>query len=459
MIAHGVETTAIPGLLVIRLKVHADDRGWFKENWQRARMVASGLPDFGPVQHNVAFNERRGSTRGIHAEPWDKLVSLASGRAHGVWVDLRAGATFGTAVELELDPTVSVFVPQGVGNAYQTLEDATAYTYLVNDHWRADAAYVAVALDDPSLAIEWPIDLTSAEVSPKDRLNPTLAQVSPFSGRRPLILGAGGQVGSALTKEFPQALGVDRTRLDLADRKALEAWPWRDHDVILNAAGYTDVDAAETPSGRARAWAVNAAGPAHLARLASRHGCTLVHISSDYVFDGTVTRHNEDEPFTPLGVYGQTKAAGDLAVAAAPAHYILRTSWVVGEGHNFVRTMQRLAEREDLPRVVEDQIGRLTFADELARAVSHLLDVRAPAGTYNVSNSGPPMSWADIAAEVFRLHGRNDEPARVDTGGYLDGRSAAPRPPHSTLVLRKLRATGFEPADALPALRRYVAGV
>ena len=121
-----VETTAIPGLLVVRLPVHADSRGWFKEGWQREKMTALGLPDFGPVQQNVSFNAARGATRGIHAEPWDKFVSVSTGRAFGAWVDLRAGETFGTTVHLELDPSVAVFVPRGVGNSYQTLEDGVA---------------------------------------------------------------------------------------------------------------------------------------------------------------------------------------------------------------------------------------------------------------------------------------------------------------------------------------------
>ncbi len=98
-----ISTTPIPGLLVVRMPVHADNRGWFKENWQRAKMVAAGLPDFGPVQHNIAFNTSAGTTRGIHAEPWDKLVSVATGRVFGAWVDLRAGESFGTTFTAELD--------------------------------------------------------------------------------------------------------------------------------------------------------------------------------------------------------------------------------------------------------------------------------------------------------------------------------------------------------------------
>src|SRR5690606_332337 len=113
--------------------------------------------------------------------------------------------------------------------------------------------------------------------------------------------------------------------------------------------------------------------------------------------------YTEDVSFAPLGVYGQTKAAGDLAAQTAPRHYIVRTSWVIGDGNNFVRTMASLAERGISPRVVGDQIGRLSFTDDLAEAIVHLLETRADYGTYNVTSSGSEQSWADIARDVFRL--------------------------------------------------------
>ena len=105
-------------------------------------------------------------------------------------------------------------------------------------------------------------------------------------------------------------------------------------------------------------------------------------------------------PLTPLGVYGQTKAAGDQIVATLPHHYIVRTSWVIGDGPNFVRTMLSLAARGINPSVVDDQRGRLTFTSELARAIRHLVETRAPYGTYNVTGSGPVTSWADVARQV-----------------------------------------------------------
>ena len=177
-----VTATPIDGLLVVSLDVRADNRGWFKESWQREKMVAAGLPDFGPVQNNVSFNDAIGTTRGIHAEPWDKFISTAVGSVFGAWVDLRAGEKFGTVFTAELDPSTAIYIPRGVGNAYQTLEANTAYTYLVNDHWSAEKVgeYSFLNLADETVAITWPIPLDRAELSDKDRKHPRLADVRPL---------------------------------------------------------------------------------------------------------------------------------------------------------------------------------------------------------------------------------------------------------------------------------------
>ena len=454
--------TPIPGLTIWDLPVHGDNRGWFKENWQREKMMALGLPDFGPVQNNISFNDAAGTTRGIHAEPWDKFVSVATGRIFGAWVDLRDGPTFGAVFTAELDPSRAVFVPRGVGNAFQTLAPDTAYVYLVNDHYSPDAQYVSVNLADETLAIDWPIPLERAELSAKDRTHPWLADIQPVAPRKTLVLGANGQVGRSLRAEYvddPSVEFVTRDDVDLTGDLE-SALRWQDYDTVINAAAYTAVDAAETPAGRADAWAVNVTAVAALARIATARGLTLVHISSDYVFDGTSdSPYREDDPIAPLGVYGQTKAAGDQIVATVPRHYILRTSWVIGDGRNFVRTMASLAERGVDPSVVDDQVGRLTFTSELARAIRHLTTTGAPYGTYNVTGSGRATSWADIARRVFELTGH--DPARVagvSTDAYFASATSAvaPRPRNSVLDNQKLESTGFIPRPAEGSLARYL---
>ncbi|EWS81404.1 dTDP-4-dehydrorhamnose reductase [Brachybacterium phenoliresistens] len=464
-----VRTTPIPGLLVVDLPVHGDARGWFKENWQREKMIAAGLPDLGPVQNNISFNQAVGVTRGIHAEPWDKYISVATGRVFGAWVDLREGPTFGTAFWHEITPEVAIFVPRGVGNAFQTLEAPAAYTYLVNDHWSeaAQAQYTFLNLADETAAIPWPIPLEQAERSAKDLAHPRLEEVAPVPPRRTLVIGATGQLGRALAALWQGRADVDvvgRDRLDLADAASVDAVDLAPYGVIVNAAAYTAVDRAETPEGRREAWAANVTGVGRLVEAARRHRAVLVHVSSDYVFDGSADVHGEDEAPSPLGVYGQTKAAGDQLVATLPRHYLLRTSWVVGAGGNFVDTMASLAARGVDPSVVEDQVGRLTFTADLAAAIDHLLRADAPFGTYHLSNAGEPMSWADVAREVFAATGH--DPARitgVSTAQYYaaQGRAEgdgtiAPRPRRSVLDLAKIRAAGFAPRDQLEALREHL---
>lgn len=451
--------TPINGLVVYDLTLHGDNRGWFKENWQREKMLKLGLPDFGPIQNNFSFNDKRGVTRGIHAEPWDKYVSLGAGRIFGFWVDIREGSsTYGKVFTTEIDPSKAIFVPRGVANGYQTLEDETVYSYLVNDHWSADAQYSNVSIFDESLGIEWPISLADCEISEKDKNHPPLKEATPIRPKKTLIIGAYGQLGRALAAIYPDAEQVDRDTFDMSDPAIISNRRWRDYGLILNAAAYTAVDLAETPEGRRDSWLANATALTNLARVAIDNQITLVHVSSDYVFDGTKELHTEDEPLAPLSVYGQSKAAGDLVVSSTPRHYLVRTSWVIGDGKNFVLTMKSLAEKGVAPSVVSDQIGRLTFTQDLAAGIKHLVDSHAPYGTYNLSNEGEPASWADIAKEVYEFVGKSrDDVTPVTTEEYYAGKEGiAPRPLQSTLDLGKIVATGFTPREWKQALREYL---
>jgi len=450
--------TSIPGLTLFDLPVHGDSRGWFKENWQREKMINIGLPDFKPIQNNVSFNDKKGVTRGIHAEPWDKFVSLGKGRVFCAWVDIRENSpAYGTVFTTELDPSKAIFVPAGVANSYQTLEDDTVYSYLVNDHWSPEAKYSFVDLADESLGIEWPIPLSEAEISEKDKNHPLLKDASAVPAKKILVTGGNGQLGRALRKIFPNAEFVDREELDITS-DLTNARRWRDYQTIINAAAYTAVDTAETPEGKVTAWKVNGQAVEQLSKIATEYNLTFVNLSSDYVFDGTIELHDEDEPLSPLGVYAQTKAAGELLTKMAPKHYLIRTSWVIGEGKNFVLTMKSLAERDIKPSVVDDQIGRLTFADDLAQAIKHLIDTNAPYGTYNMSNEGKSASWAEIAQEVYKAAGKPaDDITPVTTEEYYkDKEGIAPRPLQSTLKLDKIKATGFTPREWRQALQNYL---
>ena len=476
--------TGIPGLLLFDLPVHGDARGWFKENWQREKMAAAGLPAwFRPVQNNISFNAERGVTRGVHAEPWNKFISIACGRVFGAWVDLRPGAGFGRVFTCELDPSRAIFVPRGVGNAFQALETGTAYAYLVDAHWSAElkGTYTFVNLADPALGIDWPIPLEQAVLSDADRAHPALADALPMEPARTLVTGCMGQLGRAvraLAEERGVAGWFDFTDLadfDFSDPAAYGKLDWSRYGAVINCGAYTAVDRAETPEGRVACWRANATGPALLARRCAERNLTLVHVSSDYVFDGARELHDESEALSPLSVYGQSKAAGDLAVGGCPRHYILRSSWVVGRGRNFVKTMRGLSDRvadpaDPLSRVtvVDDQLGRLTFADQMAAAIFWLLGYRegdvepsapAPHGLYDMTGSGAVRSWADIARAVFdRANGNGEAVAPVSTAEYYASAEGpiAPRPVHSALDLSKLEAAGFTPRDWEEELDGYL---
>ena len=272
------------------------------------------------------------------------------------------------------------------------------------------------------------------------------------------IAGANGQLGLALRQKYPKAQFADISELDITNRDSVANFDWSSINILINAAAYTNVDDAETSEGRIISWKVNASALAHLAEIASKHDITLVHISSDYVFDGSLQTHTEDEPLSPLSVYGASKAAGDLLAATTDKHYILRTSWVIGDGHNFVKTMMDLAKKNFSPTVVSDQIGRLTFTSELVRAIDHLLVNNCDFGTYNVSNDGKSVSWADITRTIFTILDRNDLTVTdVSTEEYYKDKSdIALRPLQSTLDLRKIQATGFQSTDWQDDLKEYV---
>lgn len=271
------------------------------------------------------------------------------------------------------------------------------------------------------------------------------------------IVGANGQLGTELRARYPNAKSADIDALDITNRDSVLGYDWSNIQLIINAAAYTNVDGAETPEGRVPAWQVNAQAVAYLAEVARKNDITLVHISTDYVFDGSRDNHKEDESFSPLSVYGATKAAADIIVGSLPKHYILRTSWVIGQGHNFVRTMLDLGQRGVSPSVVNDQIGRLTFTSQLVAGIDHLLKNNCAFGTYNLTNDGTPASWADIARQIYDSADFGLEVKGVSTAEYYAGKdNIAARPAKSSLDLTKIKSVGLIPADYHEALIKYV---
>lgn len=187
-----VKKTDIPGLLIVHTPVQKNPSGWFTENWHQEKMKGTGAPVFTPVQHNITHVEKRGITRGFHAEPWDRYVSILSGRVFGAWIDMRDGDSWGTVVVHELAPGTSVFVPKGVGNAHQVLEAGTTFNYLLAEHWTPEASQRSQVanLYDPGLGINWPIAQEDAILSERDLHAPYISAGSQRESEPFSMLGA-----------------------------------------------------------------------------------------------------------------------------------------------------------------------------------------------------------------------------------------------------------------------------
>jgi dTDP-4-dehydrorhamnose reductase len=265
-----------------------------------------------------------------------------------------------------------------------------------------------------------------------------------------LVTGARGQLGSdllrLLTDPADQVHGLASADLDITDGPAVEAAvAGFKPDVILNAAAYTAVDAAETDEDRAHA--VNGAGPGLLAASAVRHGARLIHVSTDYVFSGACsTPYEPGDETDPKSAYGRTKLAGELAVreVAPELGYVVRTSWVYGAGGgNFVKTMARLEKTHATVSVVDDQRGSPTYAYDLATGLIELARSDAPAGIYHFTNAGE-TTWFGLTRELFTGLGADPERVLPTTTDAFP--RPAPRPAYSVLSPRSWRDAGLTPA-------------
>ena len=194
-----VQETGIPGLVTLNLRVEEDQQGWFLEGWHADRLAEHGVTGFTPVQLNARHLNRRGATAGFYAEPWDRLTAVSEGRIMGAWVDLRPGAGYGRTATAELARGQAVFIPRGVANAHQVLEDHTTLFTLLDQHWTPEARsrYVTFDLFDPTLAIDWPMGRGQAIVSDADAANPPLGGTWTDAPRRGIVEPEGSEVEEA----------------------------------------------------------------------------------------------------------------------------------------------------------------------------------------------------------------------------------------------------------------------
>ncbi|MBD3679325.1 MAG: dTDP-4-dehydrorhamnose reductase [Rhodobacteraceae bacterium] len=255
---------------------------------------------------------------------------------------------------------------------------------------------------------------------------------------RLLVFGRTGQVARELERRLParwEAVFLDRASADLSDPEACaRIVASAKAEAIINAAAWSDVDGAEAHE--AEAHVVNAEAPTAMARAAATRGLPFLHVSSDYVFDGTGQNPwRETDPTGPLSAYGRTKVAGEEAIrVAGGAHVILRTSWIFSaHGKNFLKTMLRLSETRDSLSIVADQIGGPTPASAIAEALltmaERLVGESTLSGTYHFAGA-PDVTWADFARDIFRNAGRRVTVEGIASSAYP---TSVQRPPNSRL--------------------------
>lgn len=269
-----------------------------------------------------------------------------------------------------------------------------------------------------------------------------------------LLTGSNGQLGRELTQQLNEKkinfVGYDIPEFDITDKKKITDIIDKERPtVIINCGALTNVDGCETQ--KEAAFAINAVGPQYLAEIARDQDIVLVQVSTDYVFDGAGIAENgklrpyvETDPVDPLTVYGESKAAGEKAVAEiAPKHFIIRTAWLYGDGNNFVKTMLKLASTHPKITVVNDQIGSPTSTVDLAAAIIDLVQTEHY-GLYHGTCEGQ-CSWYDFAVEIFKMSGIDTSVEPITSEQFV---SKTPRPKYSVLDnkgLKDLNMNHFRP--------------
>lgn len=414
--------TSIPDVILCEPLVRGDDRGYFMETFRQDELETF----LGNKLYFCQDNESKSSfgvLRGLHYQlaPYaqSKLVRVSKGEVLDVAVDIRRGSpTFGQHVTsiLSEENKKQLFVPKGFAHGFAVLSDTAVLSYKVDNYYSPECDR-GISYDDPNLGIDWQLPKDLLQLSEKDTKQPLLEEADCFEFdmnymHKILVTGSKGQLGSELQDLESTYLAysfffTDLEELDITNHDTVKRFINENQiTAIINCAAYTAVDKAEEDQELADK--INHLAVENFATIAKDKGILLIHVSTDYVFDGTSCQpYKETDTPNPQGVYGKTKLDGELALQKInPANsIIIRTSWVYSSyGNNFMKTMLRLGKERDEIGVVYDQIGSPTYAGDLAKAILDILPQINNDGLelFHYANEGV-CSWYDFAKAIFEI--------------------------------------------------------
>ncbi len=464
-----ITKTKFEGLFVIEPKVWGDDRGYFFESFKKESMEEVGV-DIDWIQDNEAFSEK-GVLRGLHYQlppaAQTKLVRVAQGEVLDIVVDIRPSSkTYGKSFSIVLSGSnkKQLLVPKGFAHGYVVLSDTALFLYKVDNPYSKEME-AGIKYDDATLNIDWKLPSSELILSDKDKEQPSFGNHKTYEIKtadsndkrtKIMITGANGQLGRSFRKI---AKGFNHYKfhfytskqLDITNGKAVndEVENIRPQ-VLINCAAYTKVDDAEDHE--EANWNVNVIATHNIARICKKHDVLLFHYSSDYVYHSLEGKKlNELAPTTPQGKYAAAKLRSEEVIdASSPRAIIMRTSWVYSEfGHNFLKTMLKLAESRSKLKVVNDQIGAPTYATDIAVTSMKIIE---QIQSKKVSLSKPEIlnyagdgetSWYDFAAFIFMTAGIKIKLKGIPSKDYP---TKAARPKWSVLDMELIKSTyGIEP--------------
>jgi len=443
--------TDIDGVVIVEPCIFKDNRGYFFESYNEEEFIRNGISNKF-VQDNQS-KSTYGVIRGLHCQLGEhsqaKLVRVLEGKVLDVAVDIRKGSkTYGkyVAVELSVENNRQLFIPRGFLHGFSVLSENAIFAYKC-DNFYCKSSEFGIQYDDPEIGIDWKIPLDKVITSEKDKNSHKFKDIidiyeNKFKKEKEkiLITGGNGQLGTEISKLLPDAIVTSKKDLDVTNEKAIiDFVKLYNIDTIINCAAYTAVDCAE--ENVEIATKVNTDAPLYLAKSGAKK---IIHISTDYVFDGKSYKpYSTDDKPNPLSIYGKTKLMGEKAICEnANIYAIIRTAWLYSPyGKNFLKTMKKLGETKESINVVCDQIGSPTFAGDLAEIiVNNIIPqlTKDNSGIYHFTNEGV-CSWYDFSIEIMEKFGlKKCKIIPIKSSGYP---SKATRPFYSVLDKSKIKKT------------------